>query len=432
MNKKVGILLLVTLLLSSIILGAYAIDLGLLGNLFGTNKQTEEDTVRISRAEYERFLKYQKLEEVYQYIDTYYYIEPDYDQMMEGAVQGMLAYLKDPFTFYYNAEDWKKLWEDDEGEYAGIGIQLLGNYRTNIVTISRIFKDTPAEEAGLRKGDIITRVEDVVVTALTMQDAVDIMRGKVDETVEIEIERKGEPIVFEIPRATIHVNWIEHTMLDNHVGYICLYEFAGDCDEKLPLALKDLEKQGATSLILDLRDNGGGWVEAAKKIADIFVDKEMIYYSEDRQKNRDIAYTTEGKDDIPLVILVNEASASSSEILSGALQELNRATLVGTKTYGKGIIQSVIPLSSKEDGMQFTSAQYYMPSGKEVHKKGIMPNIYVTMPEELVGTYFELGDMTDVQLKTAWETALALQNGTELPKGEEPPKEEDVSLLPAA
>ncbi len=406
MKKRLLIGLTVFVLVVGILTYALAADGKLSGNIFSS--LLPYNTVTITQEEYERYQKYEKIEEIYQYLVNYYYVEPDEDAMMEWAINGMMAALDDPYTFYYNEEAWTELWESDEGEYAGIGIQLLINYSTDIVTISRVFKDTPAENAGLRRGDVLKRVDDLEVTSTTASDAVDIMRGHVDEIAEIEVERKGETIVFQIPRAEIKVNWIESTMLENDVGYICLYEFAGDCDTAFSEALAKVKAEGAKALIIDLRDNGGGWVDAAVNIADHFLDEQLFFYAEDRAGNREAYNTADGMDDIPLVILVNEGSASSSEILSGGLQDAGRATLVGTKTYGKGIMQNVVTLSGGTDGIQFTVMQYYMPSGKAVHKIGITPDVEVAMPEEYVGNYFELGDMTDPQLHRAWEEAVKL------------------------
>ena len=406
MKKRLVIGLTVFVLVVGILTYALAADGKLSGNIFSS--LLPQNTVTITQEEYERYQKYAKLEEIYEYLVNYYYIEPDEDAMMEWAINGMMAALDDPYTFYYNEEAWAELWESDEGEYAGIGIQLLINYSTDIVTISRVFKDTPAENAGLRRGDVLKRVDDLEVTSTTASEAVDIMRGHVDEIAEIEVERKGETIVFQIPRAEIKVNWIESTMLENDVGYICLYEFAGDCDTAFSEALANLEAEGAKALIIDLRDNGGGWVDAALSIADHFLDEQVFFYAEDRAGVRETYNTKDGMDDIPLVVLVNEGSASSSEILSGGLQDAGRATLVGTKTYGKGIMQNVVTLSGGTDGIQFTVMQYYMPSGKAVHKIGITPDIEEAMPDEYVGAYFELGDMTDPQLYRAWEEAVKL------------------------
>lgn len=365
----------------------------------------KQKTVTISQTEYDRLSRYAKMDEILQYIEAWYYEEPDVDLLLENATRGLLYGLEDPYSFYYNAEEWATLWDDDEGEYAGVGLQLLGNYLDYSVTITRVFNDTPAQKAGLRKGDLLVRVEDIEVTAYTMQNAVNVMRGEVGQEVEIEVYRDGEYIVFQVPRAIIHINRIEYTMLEDQVGYIVLYEFAGESQQEFADAVAALRKQGAASLVVDLRDNGGGWVDAAIDIADLFLDEQVLVYSQDRYGNREEYKTKAGADDIPLVILVNENSASSSEILSGGLQAAGRAQIVGTLTYGKGIIQTVIGLSDQTDGFQMTYAQYFLSNDQAVHKIGITPDLTVEMPEEFKNAYFELDDLTDPQLKAAWEAA---------------------------
>ncbi len=380
---------------------------GLLPFIGGTGAS---DDVTLTREEYERLRQFEKLATVKEYIDTYYYQDVDEDKMLEYALQGMLSSLDDPYTFYYNEQAWSDMWADDEGVYAGVGLQLLGNYETNIVTVTQVFKDTPAEGAGVRKGDQLIRVDDIDVDATTLDIAVKRMRGESDSSVELEVIRKGENIVFTMYRAEIHINRVEYTMLEDNVGYIVLYQFAGESDAEVKAAMDALTAQGAESIILDLRDNPGGWVSSAVAVADLFVDRDLLYYAEYRDGSRDESWTKNGKTDIPLVILINENSASSSEILSGGLQNLGRATLVGKTSYGKGIIQYVLPVDdTNTDGFQFTVAQYYLNDGTAVHKIGITPDIEAEMPEELVGTYFDLGDMDDPQLYKAWETARDLK-----------------------
>lgn len=401
MNKRVltALAILVVLSLGLMLTGQAA-------GLFDFTKKGK--TVTISQDEYDRMSRYARMDEILQYVEAWYYQEPDVDALIENATRGLLYGLEDPYSFYYNEDEWKELWEDDEGEYAGIGIQLLGNYLDYSVTVTQVFRDTPAQQAGLRKGDLLVRVEDIEVTAYTMQNAVNVMRGKVGEEVEIEVQRGDEFITFHIPRAQIHVNRIEYTMLDNHVGYILMYEFAGESQKEFSDALAALRAQGAQALVVDLRDNGGGWVDAAISIGDLFLDEGILAYSQDRYGNREDYKTTDGKDDIPLVFLVNENSASASEILSGGLQDLGRATVVGQTTFGKGIVQTVIGLDNDEAGFQMTYAQYFLPSGAEVHKIGITPDVIAEMPEDLKTVYFDLGDLTDPQLKTAWETAQSM------------------------
>lgn len=390
-----------------VILSAALVVSGQAAGIFDFSTKKKE-TVTISREEYDRLSRYSKMDTILQYIEAWYYQEPDVDALIENATRGLLYGLEDPYSFYYNEEEWAELWSDDEGEYAGIGIELLGNYLDYSVTVSRVFRDTPAQRAGLRKGDLLVRVEDIEVTAYTMQDAVNVMRGKEGEEVEIEVLRGDEYITLRMPRAIIHVNRIEYTMLEDQIGYIILYQFAGESEKEFKNALEALRVQGAKALVVDLRDNGGGWVDAAVQIADLFMDEGMLVYSEDRYGSREEYKTSAGADDIPLVMLVNENSASSSEILSGGLQDVGRATLVGTRTFGKGIIQSVIGLEDNLDGFQMTYAQYFLPSGKAVHREGITPDIEADMPEELQSVYFELGDRTDPQLAAAWEAAKAL------------------------
>lgn len=370
-----------------------------------------QETVTISVDEYNRLKKYEKLDTVLQYVQNWYYQKPDDKKMMEGAIQGLLYSLEDPYSFYYSPEDWTTMWEDDEGEYAGIGLNLLGSYVDYTVTVIRVFRDTPAEQAGVRKGDLLVRVEDIEVDAYSMQEAVDVMRGQVGEEVEIEVYRDGEYLTFTMPRALIHVNRVESCMLENDVGYIALYEFAGECQKEFTAELEKLQQQGAKSLVVDLRDNPGGWVDGAVEIADLFMDKGELAYSMDRYNTKESMNTRDGKTDMPVVFLVNENSASASEILAGGMQDQGLATLVGVKTFGKGIIQSVIPLDgmnleTSEDGFQMTIAQYYFPSGEAIHKIGIEPDVVAEMPEEMKNQMFELGDMTDPQLKAAWEEAV--------------------------
>ncbi len=402
MKKKTAVLFALTAILTCmLLLTAHASG-------FMDNFGRKEKTVTISQEEYDRLSRYAEMDVILQYIEQWYYQEPDVDALIENATRGLMYGLEDPYSFYYNDAEWADMWEDDEGEYAGIGIEMLGSYQDYTVTITRVFRDTPAERAGVKKGDMLVRVEDLEVDVYSMQNAVNIMRGTVDEIVEIEVLRGGEYITMQIPRAVIHVNRVEYTLLEDQVGYIVLYQFAGESEKEFSDAMKDLEAQGAKALIVDLRDNGGGWVDAASQIGDLFLDGGLLVYSQDRYGTKENITMSPGKDDIPLVILVNGSSASSSEILSGGLKDRGRATLVGVQTFGKGIIQVVVPLNNDKNGFQMTYAQYYLPSGTEVHKVGITPDIICEMPEELASMDFDLGDMTDPQLKTAWETAKSL------------------------
>ncbi len=369
----------------------------------------EGDTVTISREEYERLQSYAELDEIRQIVDLYFYQEPNEQGMMDGAAMGMLYGLEDPYTFYYDPESFEAMWEEDEGEYAGIGIQIMADYSTGLCTVSRVFLDSPALEVGMRKGDILTRVEDLDVGATNLQEAVDIMRGEVGKPVNVQVLRGDELLDFVVTRAVVHVNWVNSCMLDDKVGYISLYEFSGDCAPTFEAQLHALLDKGAKSLVIDLRDNPGGWVDDAQKIADLFLPEGTIASLTYRDGTTEYySATTDGKEiDIPIVVIVNEFSASASEILSGALQDYERATIVGTQSYGKGVVQYVLPIGNRGAGMQVTVAQYFTPDGNEVHKVGITPDIVAEMPEGDT-TMYDLGDLNDAQLKKAYEVALEM------------------------
>ncbi len=397
----------ITILLATLLVLSFAATWGE-GKVQEGQLRAQNDTVTISRAEYDRLKQYAKLDEVKQYIENYYYEEVEDKALIDGAIQGLLSGTKDAYTFYYPEEAWKTLWEDDEGKYAGIGVQMLGDYDSSVVTIIRVFKNTPAEAAGLRKGDVFYKVEDIEVTTSTMQDAVNVMRGVPGEEVHVEILRDGTVMPFDIIKAEIVVNRVESTMLQDNIGYIALYEFAGGSYEDFKAAFDDLTRRGMKALVLDLRDNGGGWVDDGVRLADLFLDKSLLYYTEDRADYQEKSYVTDGKSDIPLVLLINEHSASTTEIVSAGLKDYDRATLVGTKTFGKGIIQDVRWLSDGKTGFQYTVAEYFSPKGNRVHEEGVTPDIEVEMPEELKSTYFQLGDMSDPQLKAAFDEAVRL------------------------
>lgn len=368
-----------------------------------------DDTVTISRAEYERLQRYAELDEIWQIVEQYYYQEPDTQAMLDGAEMGLLYGLGDPYTYYYTPDQYAQLWADDEGEYAGIGIQIMGNYATGLCTISRVFLDSPALDAGLRKGDVLTRVEDIDVVTTTLQDAVNIMRGEPGTPVNVQVQRGDQLLDFVVDRAVVHVNWVNSCMLDGDVGYISLYEFSGDCSPSFAVHLDNLMSQGAKALVIDLRDNPGGWVDDAQKVADMFLEEGNVASLVYRDGTTELyTTTTDGKENpIPLVVLVNEYSASASEILAGALQDRGRATIVGTQTFGKGVVQYVLPVGTRGAGMQLTVAQYYTPNGNEVHKVGITPDIEASLPEGDT-TMYDIGDLDDDQLKKAYEVALDL------------------------
>ncbi|MCR5567418.1 MAG: PDZ domain-containing protein [Clostridiales bacterium] len=358
------------------------------------------DTVTISREEYDKYRQFSEMFEIYDFAKNYFYQEPDTDKMTEYAIRGLMNGLDDPYSFYYNPKEYEELWEDDEGNYVGIGVLIQSNMDTQKCTIIRVFKGGPAEAAGVQRGDILYKVgDDLFVNANNLQEAVDIMRGVPDTDVDVTFIRGDEEITYTITRKEVNVNQVESRMIDDSVGYIALYQFAGQCEKEFENDLNKLISQGAKGVIIDLRDNTGGWVDQARYIADLFMDKGELCYLKYRDDEDHTEYLTkDGKVDVKLVILINENTASSSEILTGALRDCAGAVTVGVKSFGKGIIQGVYQVGNKGAGYQMTIAQYYTPNGSAVHKIGITPDFEVSLPEGDNGMY-EFADLKrDVQL----------------------------------
>ena len=238
--------------------------------VFGTN---DSDTVTISREDYEKLKQFSELADLIDIAEEAFYQDTDRERMLEYAAKGLMAGLDDPYSFYYSPEEWQQMWEDDEGNYTGIGVLISGNYETQLCTISRVFKGSPAEAVGVQRGDVLYRVgDDLYVTADNLNEAVDIMRGEPGTDVVVTFLRNGEEITFTITRQMVNVNQVESKMLNDEVGYIALYQFAGEAEKEFEKDLNQLIADGAKGIIMDLRDNPGGWVEQARYIADLFVD----------------------------------------------------------------------------------------------------------------------------------------------------------------
>jgi len=368
--------------------------------------QTSGELVTISREEYERLKKFSDLQELIDAANLYYYQDVDEQKMLDMAAKGLLSGLGDPYTFYYTAKEFEQMWKDDEGNYTGIGVLINANYKTQICTISRVFNGSPAQDAGVLRGDILYRVgEDLYVTADNLTEAVNIMRGIPGTDVDVTFLRNGEEITFTITRREIQVNQVESTLLEDNIGYIAFYEFAGKSEIEFETALNALIEKGVKGIILDLRDNPGGWVEQARYVADLFMDASEVCYLvyKNGEEVHSEYMTKDGRVDLPLVVLINENSASSSEILTIALKERADATVVGVKSFGKGIIQGVMSVGNAGAGFQMTVAEYFSPDGTKIHQVGITPDVEVPLEEGDNGMYDFADGEKDPQLKKAIE-----------------------------
>jgi len=310
------------------------------------------------------------------------YVEPVEDkELLQNAIRGMLSGL-DPHSTYLDLEDFKSLREGTSGEFGGLGIEVA--MEDGFVRVVSPIDDTPAAEGGVLAGDLIIRLDDTPVKGLALRDAVDIMRGKPGTDLLLTIIRDGEdkPLKITLTRAIIKVKSVKHKTLSPGYGYVRISTFQQRTGEALNEAIDQLKKDNEGTLkglVLDLRNNPGGLLNAAVDVSDAFITNGMIVYTDGRIPDSKQEFTAKPRDVLngaPLVVLVNGGSASASEIVAGALQDHHRAVILGTKTFGKGSVQTVMPLTDST-AVKMTTARYFTPSGRSIQAEGIVPDITV-------------------------------------------------------
>ncbi|MDD2482236.1 MAG: S41 family peptidase [Lutispora sp.] len=358
------------------------------------------DKVIISKNDYEIVKESKKLLTLKKYIDKYYLEPVGSGELMEGAAKGMFQALEDPYSVYMDEKEFKDFNESTSGTYGGIGV--IVTEKDGYVTVVAPIEDTPGEKAGLKTGDKIIKVDDKEVTGIGLDKATTLMKGKKGTKVVLTISRenRAEPLVIEIKREDIILKTVKGSMLENGIGYIRISMFDQDTGKEFKKALTDVEKQNAKGLILDLRQNPGGFVTQCVEVADELLDKGIIFYTEDKDKNQVVTHSKDGKINVPFVILVDGGSASASEIVSGAVKDRKAGLLIGTKTFGKGLVQSVEKLGDGS-GFKLTIQKYYTPNGISINKIGIEPDILVEALEVKEGQNPE--EIKDVQLDKAIE-----------------------------
>ncbi len=335
-------------------------------------KQTEKSDILTNKT-------VKKIDELMSYIDLYYNDDYDEGDIRNAIYAGTLEGLGDPYSVYYTADEYKDMQINTSGNYYGIGAALSQDAKTKEVTISKVYEGTPAEEAGLKDGDQIIKVNDTESTSKELSALVQEIRGEEGTTVHLQVYRASNNKTFEIDveRKNVELPSITSKMLDGGIGYIQISEFQSKTDEQFKSALADLKKQGMKSLIVDVRSNPGGLINAASNILDQILPEGTVVYTEDKYGKRE-DYTSDSNClDCPIAVLVNENSASASEIFAGAIKDYNYGTLIGTKTFGKGIVQTVFPLEDG-DAVKITTAKYYTPKGNYIHGVGIEPDIELT------------------------------------------------------
>ena len=324
----------------------------------------------------------EKMEELNGYIDQYYLFDYTDEDVESGIYKGMMAGLGDVYTCYYTPDEYASFMESSNGNYSGIGAMLSQDYSTGIITVVQVFEGSPAEEVGLQPDDILYKVKGEEVTGQDLSLVVTDLKGEEGTDVDISVMRGTEEIDLTVTRRKIEVPTVESKMLTDTIGYIGITEFDDVTDDQFISALDELKNEGMQDLVIDLRNNGGGLVDVTCNILDQLLPEGLIVYTEDKYGNRQEEYSdAEHYFDGKMAVLVNGNSASASEIFAGAIKDYGVGTLIGTQTFGKGIVQSLFPLSDGS-AIKITVSRYYTPAGNNIHEVGIEPDIVLERDTE--------------------------------------------------
>lgn len=344
-----------------------------------------------------------KINKIENLIDQYYLFDIDKNKQQEGAVEGYVKALGDPYSEFLTKEEMDSLNQQTEGEYAGVGIVVTPS-ETGAITVVSAIKGSPAFEKGIKKDDIILKINGKDYNASQMNDAVKVMKGKPNTDVKLTIARMENKTskIFDvnITRRMISLTTVNSQKIGD-IGYINITQFDRKTDKEFIEQYENLKKQNVKSIVLDLRNNPGGLLDSTVKIADYLLPQGVIVKTVDKNKKEDVQKSDSSEQNLPMVVLVNGSSASASEILTGALKDYKKATIVGEKTFGKGIVQTIIPMD-KGEGLKLTISEYFSPNGNKIHKQGVKPDVEIKLDEKAKGIGVEFMN-EDNQLQKALE-----------------------------
>ena len=354
---------------------------------------------KVNSAEIDIYKKIDLFGEVLEKINKEYVDEINQSESMDSAINGLLQSL-DPYSSYMSPEIFEEMQTETSGEFGGLGIEV--SMEAGVVKVITPIDDTPASKAGIKAGDYIVKINDIQVQGKSLSEAVDLMRGPVGSGIELTVRRRGakKALTFNVVREIIEVQSVKSELLENNIGYLRLTSFNDNSSQQIKKKIKKLKKnKNLNSYILDLRNNPGGLLSQAIKISDFFLENGEIVSTKSRKKSENRKWFAKKGDILDgktLLVLINYGSASASEIVAGALKDHKRAILVGENSYGKGSVQSIIPLKNK-GAIRLTVAKYYLPSGKSISEVGVRPDIEIN--EE--GDNFRIKTDTDNQLNYA-------------------------------
>lgn len=386
--------LMIILSVSSLMIGNYIATKGIF--FVKTSENVKSTASQINDAS-----KYSALFTVRDTLIEKYDGEINDDVLLEGAIKGMTSALNDPYTVFMNNDEFEKLIKQSNGSMTGIGVNIA-NLDNKIVIVSPI-KDSPAETAGIKSNDVIEKINDVAYTGDQLSEAVSVISNSVGSEIKFTIDREGtNPFDVVIKPQEVKLSVIDGEMLDSSMGYIRIHSFMNEnTTEDFKNKIEELKGQGMKGLIVDLRENPGGLLSEAVGVASQFIPKDkIITYTVDKYENRNESLSVGGiAEGMPLVILVNEDSASASEVVTGALRDYKAATIVGNTTFGKGIVQQTVRFNNGIGGLKVTISKYYTPNGENIHKIGIVPDVEVSTDNKLDSQGYNKDQ--DKQLKTA-------------------------------
>lgn len=360
------------------------------------------DEVMLPASEYAELTDVMALDEVMKSIDEYYYFEaPQREQLVKSAANGMVASLNDPYSAYFTDEEYQRYLSSINGAYDGIGV-LIGQPTEDGAEILDVYEDTSASEAGLLAGDFIVAVDGTGVSGLTLEEISTLIARGNGEAVKLTIKRGEGSFDVDVVSGTVNIKRVEHFLYNHHTGYIRISMFSGNCAEEFREAIKDLTERRMTCLVIDLRNNPGGLLKDVVSIADTLLGECTIVTVRSNGGEEEV-YTSNKKGvSVPVAIIVNENSASASEILAAAVQDNEAGIIVGMPTFGKGIVQTTRRLESNGAWLKLTTSAYYTPSGKSINGTGVTPDLEVDLPEEMKSTPIDkLDQEQDAQLWAA-------------------------------
>lgn len=370
---------------------------GALGGVFAHNLYVTKNEFKLIKTEDFEVMngvynKYAKLEMLYNYLNERYYKDIDQDDMMTAIYKGLFASPGDPYTTYLTPEEYEDLMVSATGDFCGVGV-TISSVDNEIVVVSTM-DGSPAQLAGIKTGDVIVAVDGVPYSGAEFGEAASAMRGEMNTRVTVSYRRDGVVTDCKLIRKKITTKSVYAEMLDDNIGYIRITSFELATADDFEKELHDMEVKGAAGIVIDLRNNGGGIVESGVKIADMLLPEGTIVYLEDKKGERVYENSDENCTSLPYVLLVNGGTASTSEILAAAVKDNKGGSIVGTNTFGKGIVQSIEKLSDDSGAMRITVQQYFSPDGNTIHEKGVQPDYEIELTEE---------SDSDVQLEKAIE-----------------------------